>query len=75
MSPAVSLDTYPVRNCSCCGTEYPTGGYAHPSKCWHCAPPAVSVKKVRRNLRKRGTKYLRAMPQDESGEKLPHNDH
>lgn len=38
------------KKCSKCGDLYQTGGYAHPSKCWDCAPAAVPRKKMNRWL-------------------------
>ena len=39
--------------CSVCGKQMEpnNGGYGHPSKCWHCAPVAVSQRKIRRAIR------------------------
>lgn len=45
-----------TKPCSVCGKPHTPGGYAHPTKCWHCAPVAVSQAKIRRNLRDKKSK-------------------
>ena len=34
--------------CRKCGRPHETGGYAHPSLCYHCAPVGVTQKKWKR---------------------------